>query len=698
MYYAPHRVTDTPRPDRVALSREYSDFLIELSISLHKYGMYPIGHPSLEPAAQSVATRAAHLLVDRAQVAFGVARRQLIIEGVATNPAQPVLRRLAEGLHRHHLGAVTLLRGVDATEIGEALRALALEPEQHGPIGLGRVDARLAWPHLRLHPLSFDGLTLASDAPTTGVEGAGGGLKGAELWIGLARAAMAGQADSASDAADIEPDVIARAIDDHAGVAAYDQVIIGYLLQIARELKTSNGAATIALQRRTARLIGALSPQTLRRLVDMGGDAAQRRAFVLDASQSMAVDAVIDIVKAAADASGQTISHGLVRMLSKLAAHAEFGVAEARPLADVALREQVGELLNGWRLADPNPEAYSAVLQELATGVAPRTAGDDLPPMAAEETDPVRLVQMSLEIGDAGPMVERAIVAAIARGRAADLIALLADGPDHAGAAADRIRASLIRPEALRTFFEQAAVDFDSLDRLQPLMTAASYDVLLDMLATADNRTTRRKLLDRLTQAPVDLGPTIVARLEDPRWFVQRNMLVLLERFGRVPEGLSLTRWVSHPDIRVRQEAIRLQLALPAERHSAVRAALDDGHPRLVHAGLVAIQQSCPGSLADKVGSLALDAGAAEELRLLAIRALSRCRDPRALTALLELTHGGRSILGRTKLAARSPVVLAALQGLAGGWRSDGRAAIILKLAAESSDPEIQRAAGQGGR
>ena len=41
------------------------------------------------------------------------------------------------------------------------------------------------------------------------------------------------------------------------------------------------------------------------------------------------------VVKAAADASGQTISHGLVRMLSKLAAHAEriFDVGYTR-LAD----------------------------------------------------------------------------------------------------------------------------------------------------------------------------------------------------------------------------------------------------------------------------------------------------------------------------------------------------------------------------
>ncbi len=688
----------SPTSERVALSRDYSEFLIELSIALHKYGMYPSGHPSLRPAAAGVAARAAQLRVDRPQVAFGVARRQLIIEGIATNPNQPVLRRLAEGLHRHHLGAVTVTQGVDDIEVGDVLRALSQDPEQHGPIGLGGEGRRQVWPHVRLHPLSFDGLSLANDVPLAGLgnaqDGQGGrdgqGTRGGELWIGLARAALAGDAapDSA-DAVDTEPSLVARAIDQHPRAVGYDQVIIGYLLQISRELKTGSGAEAAALQRRTARLIGSLSPPTLRRLIEMGGDVAQRRAFVLDASQSLAVDVVLEIVKAAAEASGQTISHGLVRMLSKLAAHAEFGDERARPIADAALREQVGQLVSGWQLDDPNPDAYSKVLQHLATTatVALPSSGDVA---TMDPLDPLRLVQMGLEIGDGGPMVGRALDDAIMQGRAADLLLLLSDRPEGTDSVAALICRRLVQPEVLRTLLDEPSSDI--LDRLQPLMLEDSWGVVLDALATADNRTTRRKLLDRLTQAPIDLGPIIVARLDDPRWFVQRNLLVLLERRGRIPKGFSLARWVSHPDVRVRREAIRLQLTLPDERHLAVRAALEDGHPRLVHSGLATLQQQCPGTLAELVGRLAADANASMDLRVLAVRALERCRDGRALPPLLALVHGGRTLLGRPKLAARTPVMLAALQALATGWRPDARASAMLKLAAGVSDPDIRQA------
>ena len=119
----------------------------------------------------------------------------------------------------------------------------------------------------------------------------------------------------------------------------------------------------------------------------------------------MAVDAVLEIVKASADASGQTISHGLVRMLTKLATHAERGSDLTRPRADVELREQVGRLLEDWGLQDPNPEAYGRVLEHLSTST-------HRPLLASRVTvapEPVRLVQMSLEAGAVGPLVDRAI-------------------------------------------------------------------------------------------------------------------------------------------------------------------------------------------------------------------------------------------------------------------------------------------------
>ena len=152
-----------PAPQRVTFSRPFSDLLVELSIALQKFVMYPDGHPLLDPAAAAVVRRAERIMEDRPSIAFGVARHQLIIEGVATDPKQPVLRRLADNLNRHHLGAISLSRGVTPTEIAEALRQVGAETNTVVPIGLRPLHELPSWPHVRLHPLTFDRLALVTD-------------------------------------------------------------------------------------------------------------------------------------------------------------------------------------------------------------------------------------------------------------------------------------------------------------------------------------------------------------------------------------------------------------------------------------------------------------------------------------------------------------------------------------------------------
>jgi len=150
--------------ERVVLSHELSAFLVEFSITLHKHAIYPSEHPSLEPAAVRVTERAERLLEDRPTLAFGVARYQLIIDGVATDPNQPVLRRLAETLHRHHLGAMSILSGVEFGEISGALHALAVDVAP-GVLPLGLAGRLPEWPHVRLHPLTLERLELIDNAP-----------------------------------------------------------------------------------------------------------------------------------------------------------------------------------------------------------------------------------------------------------------------------------------------------------------------------------------------------------------------------------------------------------------------------------------------------------------------------------------------------------------------------------------------------
>src|SRR5437867_6233238 len=679
-----------PGGERATLSRDLADFLIELSIALHKHAMYPEGHPSLAPAAAGVTRRAGSLLNDRATVSLGVARNQLVIEGVATDPKHPVLRELAGRLHRHHLGAITFRRGVDEGEVAEALRTLAVEAERTGqPLGLGPRERLAAWPHVQLHALTYERLELTDE---TGRSPAGeGDARAAQLWVGLARAALA-TAPEDTRPPSTEPAVIAQAIDQHpkAEATGYDQVIVGYLLQIAAELKTAGSTEAAALRRRTSRLIRTLKPETLQRLVRMGGDFAQRRQFVSDAADGMAVDAVLDILKAAAESSQEAISHSLVRLLSKLAVHAEAGAAPVRPQADAALREQVQRLLAGWTLPDPTPGAYGAALQRMAraapAGAAPRTDH--------HLTEPDRLVAMALEIGTMGPRLHAAVDRVVAEGRLAQLLDALEAGVADTAAAAT-VRARIATAAAVQQIVARESIDFKLLERLVPLVGAAAAPPLLDALAAAESRGARRGLLAQLAKMGAEIAPFVIARLDDSRWYVTRNLLALLEELGPPPAGFSAAPYMRHTDARVRWQAVKLQLKLPAERDEALVAGLRDQDPRTLRLalGLAVALQACPDAAVPLLVNRATDRTLSGDLRALAVRALGYTRAPAALETLLQITAGGRTLFGREKLAAKSPELLVALAALATGWRHDPRARARLAIAASSTDGEILNAA-----
>lgn len=691
-------------PRRATLSKELSEFLVELSIALHKHAMYPGGHPSLAPAAVGVVRRGALLLQDRATLSLGVARNQLVIEGVATDPKHPVLGELAGRLHRHHLGAVTFSRGVEAAEVADMLGILAVEADRTGePLGLGPPERLRAWPHIRLHPLTYERLELLDDRglpPGEEREGegegheAGGGrrVRAAQLWIGLARAALAGQIGD-DEAPPTKPAVIAKAIDDHPKGEAYDQVIVGYLLQIAEELKAAGGAEALELRRRTSRLIGAMRPDTLRRLVEMGGDFTQRQKFVYDATHGMAVDAVLEIVKAAADTSQQTISHSLVRMLSKLAAHAEKGAPPARPIADTALREQVQRLLTDWELEDPNPGAYGVALQRMSRA-APLFA---VPAVAQHEAEDERLVQMSLEVQAVGPIVWEAVAQLVGQGRLTALLDLLdAAGPENT--AAEAIRDHQITVPVLHAVLAETPVDFPLLDRLLPRLGLAAAGPLLDALVTAEVRATRRGLLERLVRLGTGVGSNVVARLSagDDRWYVLRNLLALLHELPAIPEGFSPAPFVAHPDARVRREARKLQFTLREERDEALVDALKESDAQVVRFALTAADRGLPAPAVPIIVARLVAGDLPEEVRPTAVRVLGRSRAPEALAALLRITDGGRTLLGRAKLPPKSPELLAALAALASGWTDDPRSTAVLARAAVSTDAEIRAATDPG--
>ncbi len=635
--------------------------------------------------------RLAALLAERPSVSIGVARRQMVIEGVATDPKHPILRTLAEKFHKQHIGAIVFERGVTPIEIADMMRTVAVEAEKgERPLGLGDPERLRVWTGVRLFALTYDQLELVGEAGDEDDENANDeererATRSAQLWIGLARAALSSESREvpSTDAA-----VVAQAINEHPEAQAYDQVVVGYLLQIAQELKQNTGATSAPVRRRMSKLIGQLDEQTLERLVEMGGDITQRQQFVLDAAEGLSVDAVVDIVRAAAQTSGQNISNSLMRMLSKLSSFAEKGSANMQSQADQALREQVRDLITDWKLSDPNPDAYTQALQTMATAnVGAGTARTRMVP------EPIRVVHMAIEVGALGVPFWRAVRQMELNHETGELVQALLGAPEQNAVTRD-LWAHLANERSIVALLKLPVVDFvvvnALLDQLEP---AAATEILLRTLTESDLRGTRMGAYRRLVSMGDAAVPSILQLLQDDRWYVQRNMLAMLNEMQYLPTAFSPGEFARHSDARVRREAIAMWLRIPTESDRAIIAALKDADERVLRLGLAAAQRSCPEAavpfISNRVGQEHLPA----DIRIQFIRLLGQVRNPLAVDALIKVVATGRNFFGSIKLAEKTPFMLVALAMLASTWARDPRASRVLDRAAKSKDPEIKAAA-----
>jgi hypothetical protein len=689
-----------PRPAVATLSRELADFLVELSITLNKHAIYPQSHPLLHGAVDGVANRLGTLFADdRESLSIGVARRQLIIEGVATDPLNAVLKELAQRLHDHHVGAVKFVRGIGRDELGDALAALAIDPvRSEKPIGLDIERVGELWQHVRFFPLTYDRLQLIEDEPgepPSADQMASG--RATQLWIGLARAALvsdtsnpAASREEANDSTALEPATVARAIDEHQREEAYDQVIVGYLLQIGEELKTAEGPEAAGLQRRVSRLVGSLKESTLERLLEMGGDKGQRRRFLLDASQGITVEAVIDLVKAASAAEGQTVSHSMLRMLSKLAHHPSSGGPRAK--TDPSIRDVMRRLVDDWTLDDPNPEAYRQVLESMSSSrsAALKASSDAVP----TEIEPERMVQIAIEVGSMGPQVRAAMVDLYKAGRAEVLMDLVERAPsEQAGAP---VWEFLKRERVLEALLQLPRVDMPLVGRFVRRTGIEIAPTLLSAAAVFDDAKIRAQFYDLLQSLGDDVGATVAERIPTSTPIIQRELLALLGRLGTLPPGFSAINYLANEEPLVRREAVRLLFRNPSERDETIMSALTDTDDRVVFAGLTIAQERCPPAgielIRQRVDRGELDS----QLRTMGIRIVAQLRTPSTLAWLLSYLVTEAHWPRKPKLRASTPEMLAALTMVATYWLDDPAAEAVVRLAGQSRDPEVRAKVARG--
>ena len=168
----------------------------------------------------------------------------------------------------------------------------------------------------------------------------------------------------------MDPEEIAKAINEHQKEARRDERVITALTDLAEACQGRGRAESIALQRQLSRLIGSLTPETLERLMHMGGDKDRRRKWLFQASKIMTADVIVSLVEAAAHASQRSVSPAMLQLLSKLSNHVDQGPPKTRLRAEQALRKRIRAMISRWSLSELpyGSPGYDKMLESLPGG------------------------------------------------------------------------------------------------------------------------------------------------------------------------------------------------------------------------------------------------------------------------------------------------------------------------------------------
>ncbi len=410
-------------------------------------------------------------------------------------------------------------------------------------------------------------------------------------------------------------------------------------------------------------------------------EVGDRKRAAQSAARALSPQALVIMTQAVAQTFSLPLSQPLLELVQKLAREADTLPGDSRFMADQAFRSLVDHLVERWSESQVNAGA-SGFAEMFAQDTRARST------IAPEAS---RVVALSLESGAIGTVVWASLKEQSRSEKGVrDLIDMITKAP--AGRATDMIREQIVSPGRLSLLLREDTIDFEAVDMMVQELGGNATKPLLDELVEATNRATRRSIMDRLVKIGPDIAPLVQERLGDNRWYVVRNMIALLRECGCQIDHAQLERFNSHTDARVRREMMQLRMEDPATRETALSTALLDKDKTVLRAALQAARSNLPSGAVAGLARRVQESDFPPEFRVMSLFLLGRSGNVAALDALLAYAGGGKSLLGKTKLGAKSPEMLAALSGLARSWSSERRARELIELAGKSKDEQILNA------
>ncbi len=703
-----------------------SKIIHEFNIARRYVSSYPKGHPVVTGSCERVAGLFHQLFDSRDELTMGIAKDSLVIDGCSLDRITPFARHFARSLYYHHVALVTFQKGLTAGEVERFNDILTAKREQiaaQGGIEAAFREAGLLNP--RIMEISYDAFHAAGDISDGGERD---GSAPSSLWETfvqeLLRDTHPSSLTAPSSYAVLGPESLLAILH---GQLPHDQLRgmqrLAYFLQKEARAQALTNREMESFGKIIDFITG-LTPVLRIHFLDsvlntLEGDADPALEILSHLPREVILEAV-QLCSEKKDAPPPLLL-SVLEKLSENSLSAPGGDRRSEEKEIHAVEGQDRKLDALFRETTGEEFIPLDYLKTLKTLIASR----DIP--APDEGDLAELKQTltsdSVEVAVSGIILDSLQHATegqlvMLKRNLLDLSRYFLEVGDFRSLENmyDRLQktsfetgqaVNSLKHEMLETFEDTDFIGevlngldvwgrekFHEIGSLIHKVGRPFVEPLLERLAEEENRTIRRYCLDHLLKLADLAGESVLARLEDTRWYVVRNLLIILRHSGAPDVASHLSRVADHPHPKVRQIVIEMYLQLrdpegdrlllvdlasdnPVLRLQAVQQAEKSVHPDVVAALLEILQRkgASPESFAEKKA---------------AIRALSEIGDPCAIPVLEKFLTKWSFFRSSLHLSLKKEIV----QTLA-RYRAPSAAALLSRMA-ESRNLELSAlASGQ---
>lgn len=668
-----------------------SAFIYELNITRRYALSYPLNHPIITNASDKVIHQLEKLLESQPAVTLGIARNVLLFNSGVLDRKNPVYSDLAGYLFAHGIAAITFSRKMTGEELIRMFKTLGAGGDavrdQGGAVMLLQ-DAGITG--IQVKEIDYGSFRVTEE---TAITAPGKNVlehESAALWCRFVEGVMHGNLDSSgqgiTSTEQIDPERLADFLNQRGAHPAdssdssYGTAIASFMRQVDREnLASTYDAESI---QKLGKFVTKLSPELRRQFLQssfdslQGGDTAKK--LLSQFPDEVILDALSDV-----NDKGSHLSQGVVNLLQIIAKTGKGSEQAKKSMAipNLSQDELSHKLKDIFREDEPSryiTDSYRSTLQSIASIERFSVlAADELQELSGQlRSFPVesRISDVILQIMDTELEDEDAQVL---QDNLMDLCEVFLDTGDYRSLAKVHMHISMkchggtfgILPihEAIYARFMEPEFHEEILDGLT-LWGKSKYEEVKALILTVgapfvepltlrlaeeSGMSLRHFYLDCLYEIGDAAKEAAILKLNDKRWYVVRNMVILLRRFGD-PGVLRYFRAIaehSHP--KVRHEVIRTLYAFHhAEAdHLLQKEFRSSDHEIVLTAIQLAEKSRNPGTLEclRNILTIKLIAAAEYELKHAAVKTLGKIANP-AILPDLERILNQKSLFASTLL------------------------------------------------